>query len=319
MEMRLWEIGITAQSSAVSGRGLCRMRTKNGCPFISQNALPHEYAFAALLLSLLLTASCIRNLAVAPSELHLNDLAVLPKDSGGVHKAVPLNASIPYGHFIYTPSGYDKTKAAFPLLIFLHGAGERGSSAGDSAMLNRVLKHGPPRLIHEKRWAPAWPMIVVSPQCHDQWWDAVKVHGLIGLIVQNYRVNPRRIYMTGNSMGGYGTFAYIEAYSSRGYIAAGVPICGGGDPARAVEYRNIPLWAFHGEADGTVPVSNSISMVQAINALNPPVRARLTVFPGVGHDSWTMTYDGSGMGRESKSCDPFEINIYDWFFQYSKR
>jgi predicted peptidase len=279
----------------------------------------HRTIITLLLLFLAFTCSCIRDLTVAPYGPLFDDLAVLPKDTGGLHKAVTLSTAVPYGYYIYTPSGYDTANAAYPLLIFLHGAGEKGNSASNPTVLNLVLKNGPPFLIDSKKWAPTWPMIVVSPQCHDSWWNATKVHELIGLIVQNYRVNRRRVYMTGLSMGGYGTFTYIEAYSSRGAIAAAVPICGGGDPSQASNYMSTPLWAFHGEADGTVPVANSINMVQAINALNPAVRAKLTIYPKVGHDSWTITYDGTGMGAESKEYDPFDESIVEWFFKYTKQ
>ena len=188
----------------------------------------------------------------------------------------------------------------------------------DPSVLKKILANGPPSLIRSNKWAPRWPMIVLSPQCHDSWWIPSKVHQLIKTIIHNYRINAHRIYLTGLSMGGYGTFAYIEAYSTAGFVAACVPICGGGNPSLASRYMNTPLWAFHGEADATVSVSNSINTVKAINALEPAVRAKLTIYPNVGHDSWDMTYDGSGMGKESHSYDPFDISIYDWMFQYSK-
>jgi predicted peptidase len=204
------------------------------------------------------------------------------------------------------------------MLVFLHGSGAKGNSSVDTSVLNVVLRDGPPKLIYSKNWSPSSPMIVVSPQCHEDTWDAAKLHQLIKFITQDYRINMHRIYLTGFSMGGYGTFSYIDAYSDTGYVAAAVPICGGGNPLHASKFKNTPLWAFHGEADRTVPVINSINMVQAINAQHPAIPAALTTYPGVDHDSWTRTYDGTGMGTESKSYDPFNKSIYDWMLQYTK-
>lgn len=254
-----------------------------------------------------------------PSETQNDDLLSLPKDTGGTHTAVYYVPDlIPYGYYLYTPSGYEGNQKVYPLMVFLHGAGEKGNSQIDPGTLNKVLANGPPYLINAKKWAPRFPMIVLSPQCHDSWWIPSKVHQLIETITRQYRINTRRIYMTGLSMGGFGTFAYIEAYSDAGFAAAGVPICGGGDPSMASKYQGIPIWAFHGEVDNVVSVSNSIGMVNAINSLNPAVRAKLTLYPNVGHNSWSMTYDGSGMGAEDKSYDAFDESICDWFFKYTK-
>jgi len=248
-----------------------------------------------------------------------SSLTNLPKDEGGLLKPVYYNSAInPYGYYVYTPSVYEPNKYLYPLLISLHGTGEIGNSMKDTSALKKLLNNGLPNLIKNKKWAPRYPMIVVSPQCHDSWWDAKKIHQFIGYIINNYSINTHRIYLTGLSMGGYGTYSYVETCSDTGYVAAVVPICGGGNKGLASKYQHIPLWAFHGDADNTVLPSNSIDMVNAINALNPAVKAKLTIYPGVGHDSWSRTYDGSGMGTESKSYDAFDMNIYDWMFQYTK-
>jgi predicted peptidase len=248
-----------------------------------------------------------------------SSLANLPKDEGGLLKAVYYNSAInTYGYYIYTPSSYNQNKYLYPLLISLHGTGEIGNSMTDTTTLKKLLNNGLPSLIKNKKWSPRYPMIVVSPQCHDSWWDAKKIHQFIGSIINRYGINTNRIYLTGLSMGGYGTYSYVETYSDTGYVAAVVPVCGGGNTSKASKYLHIPLWAFHGDADNTVYPINSIDMVNAINALNPAIKAKLTIYPGVGHDSWSRTYDGSGMGTESKSYDPFEMSIYDWMFQYTK-
>ena len=201
-------------------------------------------------------------------------------------------------------------------MIFLHGAGEKGNSSEDNTFLDLVLRNGPPKLIERKEWAPKYPMIVVSPQCHDGGWNGTKIHEFIKFILANYNVNKNRIYITGLSMGGYGTFDYITTTADSCYAAAAVPICGGGNSGKVEGMKHIPTWAFHGDADNTVSVNSSIKMIDAINAKNPPIKAKLTIYPGIGHNSWSMTYDGSGMGTESSEYDAFNMDIYNWLFQY---
>lgn len=248
-----------------------------------------------------------------------NVLSNLPLDTGGILKAhVHESTSSPYGFYAYTPSAYKDDGPEFPLLIFLHGAGEKGNSAVDPTNLDLVLRTGIPRLINKDKWDPRYPMIVASPQCHDGGWNADKIHEYIGYLMSKYRINKKRIYVTGLSMGGYGTFSYVGNYGNESYAAACVPICGGGSTGKAESFLDIPTWAFHGDADGTVSVNNSIKMIDAINALNPILKAKLTIYPGVGHNSWSMTYDGTGMGTESNDYDAFNQSIYDWMFEFQK-
>jgi predicted peptidase len=245
-----------------------------------------------------------------------NILSNLPADNGGIHAAYPLGSNdSPYGFYLYTPSvnGPD-----YPLLVFLHGAGEKGNSDVDPKILDIVLRNGPPKLIEQGKWNPTYPMIVVSPQCQDGNWSAIKIHELIKFIINTNHVNKKRIYVTGLSMGGYGTFNYLTTTADSCFAAAAVPICGGGVTTKVAGMKHIPLWAFHGDADNTVPMSGSVDMVNAINAVNPLIKAKLTIYPGVGHDSWTRTYDGSGMETESSEYDAFNIQIYDWMFRYER-
>jgi len=248
-----------------------------------------------------------------------NILSNLPLDTGGIQKAyVHESTNSPYGFYAYTPSSYEEGGPEFPLLVFLHGAGEKGNSANDPGKLELVLRNGPPKLIQREEWDPTYPLIVVSPQCHDGGWNADKIHEFIGYLIDHYQLNRRRIYLTGLSMGGYGTFSYVGNYGDDSFVAACVPICGGGSPSKANNFLNIPTWAFHGDADGTVSVNNSIIMIEAINALNPLSKAKLSIYPGVGHNSWSMTYDGTGMGTESNDYDAFNQSIYDWMFEFQK-
>jgi predicted peptidase len=251
--------------------------------------------------------------------LDFNILSNLPIDTGGVHMAVVHESSTaPYGHYVYTPGSYEADGPEYPLLVFLHGSGEKGNSKDDPTKLDLVLRNGPPMLIKKNVWNPTYPMIVASPQCHDGGWNSTKVHEFIKYLVDHYQVNRKRIYITGLSMGGYGTFGYIGDYGISSYAAACVPICGGGNKSKAENFIDMPIWAFHGDADGTVLPIKSIEMIEAINVFNPSPTAKLTIFPGVGHNSWSMTYDGSGMGTESNEYDQFDQSIYDWMFQYQK-
>jgi predicted peptidase len=250
------------------------------------------------------------------------DLNNLPKDTGGAHKAVYLGTDTsPYGYYLYTPSAYTSSGPKFPLLVFLHGSGESGNSQITPSALDKVLANGPPRLIKKGTWAPKYPMIVASAQCHEGWWDANKVHQFIEFLYSTYQVDTVHIYLTGLSMGGFGTYDQLTVFGAKAHLAAAVTIAGGGSITadKTKKASQVPLWAFHGEVDTTVSPDFDKTIVKAINQLNPAVPAKLTLYPGVGHDSWTVTYDGTGMGKEDPAYDPFKMDIYSWMFQYSKK
>lgn len=248
------------------------------------------------------------------------DLKILPTDSGGTHSPFPLNSTeAPFGFYLYLPEYYNQSADQYPLLIFLHGSGEKGNSATDSSQLDRVLKNGPPKQIENETWSPVFPMLVASPQAVSGW-NASEIHSFIEYLMENYRINPERIYISGLSMGGFGTFNYLTTYGNAGYAAAAVPICGRGNSSKVEQCSHIPIWAFHGEEDTTVRPSGSIDFVTAYNAQEPKplYAAKLTLYPGVTHNSWSRTYDGSGMGQESPDYDAFNISIYNWMFQYKR-
>lgn len=252
-------------------------------------------------------------------------LDALPPDTGGVQTAFVRDAGDAeapvYGTWVYTPGGIENASVPYPLLIFLHGAGERGDSQEDPSRLDQVLRNGPPRLIDRAQWDPIHPMIVVSPQCHDGWWAPASIRALIAWVDARYPIDRTRIFMTGLSMGGYGTWAYLGAYGDTEDdpfpIAAAAPICGGGSPGQAAAMVSTPVWAFHGTADGTVNVNASIAMVEAIGALDPPIAPRLTLYDGVGHDSWSRTYDGSGRGQglSTYAADP---DVDPWLVAFDR-
>ena len=197
-------------------------------------------------------------------------------------------------YLLFLPEGYGEQKQDWPLILFLHGAGERGDD------LEKVKVHGPPKIVESKK---DFPFIVVSPQCpKDDWWPKMAdvLINLLDDIVSRYNVDKERIYLTGLSMGGYGTWSLACEYPDQ--FAAIAPICGGGNPEKACNLKNVPIWVFHGAKDNAVPLKRSEEMVNAVKACGGD--ARLTVYSDVGHDSWTVTYNNE--------------ELYDWFLKHHK-
>lgn len=193
------------------------------------------------------------------------------------HETVTIPVKITYLEVL--PAGYALGGAKrWPLVIFLHGSGERGAD------LKKVAKHGPPKLVEAGR---DFPFILLSPQCPTgQWWDLAALDAWLDEVVRKYRVDADRIYLTGLSMGGYGTWGWAQRVPGR--FAAIVPVCGGGDPAQGEKLKGLPVWAFHGDKDTAVPVVRTEEMIAAIKAAGG--EPRVTIYPGVAHDSWTEAY-----------------------------
>lgn len=166
----------------------------------------------------------------------------------------------------------------WPLLLFLHGAGERGSN------LDLIRAHGIPRRIDE---GENLPCIVASPQCPEgERWSVEALSALLDEIERQYPIDLDRVYVTGMSMGGVGTWDLAITQPDR--FAAIAPICGRGEPSRVCAIAHLPVWAFHGSKDVTVPLERSQEMVDALQRCGGNVR--LTIYPNAGHDSWTRTY-----------------------------
>jgi predicted peptidase len=148
-----------------------------------------------------------------------------------------------------------------------------------------VKKHGPPKLITQGK---SFPFIVASPQCPaNQWWKADDLLALLDDIIHSYAVDTDRIYVTGLSMGGFGTWTLGVTYPDR--LAALVPICGWGEPFAASRLKDMPIWAFHGARDPLVPLTKGKEMIDAVrHAGGSP---KFTIYPEAEHDSWTETYD----------------------------
>ena len=194
----------------------------------------------------------------------------------------PDGKSIQY--LLYLPKAYDSKDAKWPLMLFLHG---RGESDGP---LSIVKKWGPPRLIDH---GEDLPYVVVSPQCPrspESWPQPVQQAHLVALldyIVKTCKVDDDRIYLTGLSMGGFGSWRLAADHPDR--FAAVVPICGAGKPADAERLKNLPIWVWHGTADPAVPFQRSVEMVEAIKAAGSTT-IRFTTLEHIGHNSWEAAY-----------------------------
>ncbi|MDP1562975.1 MAG: prolyl oligopeptidase family serine peptidase [Pirellulaceae bacterium] len=200
------------------------------------------------------------------------------QETGQQAKQLDRPTTVKLQYLLSLPKGYEEQES-WPVLLFLHGAGERGSD------LNLVKTHGPPKLLEAGK---EFPFIVVSPQCPaGRWWESFELAVLLDEIEDNYKVDKQRIYVTGLSMGGFGTWA-LSAYQPKRFAAI-APICGGGEPMMTRFYAHVPTWAFHGDQDNVVPLARSESMVEGMKKVGGDVK--FTVYPGVGHDSWTETYD----------------------------
>jgi predicted peptidase len=205
-------------------------------------------------------------------------------------------------YLLFLPQGYDaKAEKRWPLILFLHGAGERGTN------IWKVATHGPPKNVTGH---PDFPFIIVSPQCPEhQIWSKDVLLALLDDITAKYAVDTKRVYLTGLSMGGYGTWDLGLAYPER--FAAVVPICGGGQVitvllasgAKGQALKTLGVWAFHGGKDPVVPLEESQRMVDALKKAGVP-DVKLTVYPEAQHDSWTETYKNPA--------------LYEWLLKHER-
>lgn len=197
-------------------------------------------------------------------------------------------------YLLHIPDHYEKESSIkWPLILFLHGAGERGDD------LELVKAHGIPMIAERD---PSFPFITISPQCpEDSFWNAEQdgLMALVDEIIANFNVDPDRLYLTGLSMGGYGTWHLAAEYPGR--FAAIAPICGGGNPNRIHELIGTPTWAFHGAKDDIVPITESKKMVDTLRENGGNVS--FTIYPESNHNSWTETYNNP--------------ELYSWFLGHS--
>ena len=180
-----------------------------------------------------------------------------------------------------------------PLIVFLHGAGERGNDP------RNVLNQGLPRAV--KRF-PGFPFMVLAPQCPPgMYWRLPFLEELMDHVLNDGRTDRHRVYLTGISMGGYAVWALAARHPE--WFAAIAPVCGGGNPRQARRLKDLPIWAFHGRRDPIVPVTESEQMVDSVRAAGG-IEVRFTVYPATGHDSWTRTYRNP--------------DLYQWFLAHHR-
>ncbi|OPA77572.1 phospholipase [Paenibacillus selenitireducens] len=199
-------------------------------------------------------------------------------------------------YVVYLPSGYDPSAdVKWPMIYFLHGMNQRGDD------IELIKKYGIPQNLDA---GEELPFIVVCPQCATNSFWPFENESLITLldnIVNDYHVDENRIYLTGLSMGGFGTWDLAMMHPER--FAAIAPICGGSIPGRDLSpLREMPIWTFHGDQDPVVPIQFTQMIVSGLEAMDAKVK--FTVYPGVEHDSWTETYRNPA--------------LYDWFLEHTR-
>jgi predicted peptidase len=205
-------------------------------------------------------------------------------------------------YLLHLPKGYKEGGKKWPLILFLHGAGERGTN------IWRVAIHGPPSMVASN--SNELPFIIVSPQCPEgRTWSKDILLGLLDDVMKNHAVDPERVYLTGLSMGGYGTWDLGLSHPDR--FAAIAPICGGGQTIsvllssreKAAAFKSLGIWAFHGAKDPVVPLQESERMVDACRRAGVQ-EVKFTVYPEANHNSWTETYNNP--------------ELYKWFLEHCR-
>jgi poly(3-hydroxybutyrate) depolymerase len=219
----------------------------------------------------------------------------------------------PLGYLEYLPPNYTETGDPSPLLLFLHGSGESGTGSVED--LGLLEQSGISYLVANDAWPDSRPFVVLAPQHDDQapnyCLEATEIHDFIAFAQEHYNIDPIRIYATGLSCGAIGLWNYLTQYGAES-LAAVIPIAGNGVlvyEVRGCELATLPIWAFHGQLDGSVPVFGDVYPLTQLQACtNPaPVDARLTVVPNAGHDVWSRTYGGAD-----------NYDIYSWLLSHTK-
>jgi predicted peptidase len=228
------------------------------------------------LLGALLCLACVRAAAEPPQPG--------PSLQVAKHFEAQIRVTARFDYLLFLPKDYAKSKQRWPLILFLHGAGEAGTNLASLKIL------GPPRIVESR---PDFPFILVSPQTPVRNWNPDKLNALLDEVIRKYRVDKDRVYLTGASMGGTGTWALAAEHPEK--FAAIAPLCGSGNPADAPKLARLPIWVFQGAKDPVVHLATAEKMVDAVKAAGGNVK--FTVYPDAGHDIWTRTYDDPELYR----------------------
>jgi predicted peptidase len=214
-----------------------------------------------------------------------------------------ITTTVSANYLLFLPKGYEaKGQKRWPLMLFLHGAGERGTN------LSKLTVHGPPKIVKNR---PDFPFILVSPQCPEgEVWSNETLLALLDDVIRKHKVDTNRVYLTVLSMGGYGTWSLGIRYPER--FAAIAPICGGGETIsvllagrqKGAALKSLGVWAFHGAKDPVVKLEESERMIAALKKAGVK-DLDLTVYPDAQHDSWTETYANE--------------KLYDWFLKHERK
>ncbi len=223
------------------------------------------------------------------------------------------------GYLEFLPAGYPANQTRYPCIIYLHGAKARGN--GSPTELDRIKEHGIPSVIERGNrmcfgaGSNKACFIVLSPQQSETRWGwKGDVIPFVQYALKTYKIDPCRLYLTGISMGGGGTWdASYDPANQNNYFAAIAPVSAGGDyhGAKRTARMNTPVWAFHGGADKDVPLSDGNRPINGMNSVSPSVPPIFTIYDKMGHeDVWKLAYDPS-----NKIQSP---NLYEWFLRQKK-
>ena len=200
-----------------------------------------------------------------------------------------------FGYAQYLPKDFNENQK-YPLVLFLHGAGERGED------LDVACRHG--FMKHVRESDAEYPFMIVAPQCpYEKYWGCYteSLLAFLDYICETLPVDTDRIYLTGLSMGGTGTWMLAMAAPER--FAAIAPVCGSGISWYGVALKDIPIFIYHGDCDDTVPIDDSIAMVKSVNQCGG--NAQIKILYGVKHNAWNAAYRGD--------------ELYTWLLSHKKQ
>jgi predicted peptidase len=221
----------------------------------------------------------------------LFSVLLLSLSSFGQLKAIHNQADYPF--LLHLPAD-SILKNNPPVLIFLHGRSLSGNN------LELVKKYG---IIHEIEKGREIPAIVIAPQVPaGKSWEPEKVLSVLRFAQEHFQTDTNRVYVTGMSLGGYGTLDFAGEYPE--IVTAAVALCGGGNIRNGCNLSTIPVWIQHGNRDSAVPISESEKMVKSIRACNGGENLKYTVVPGANHGDLERVFRTD--------------ELYDWLFQFSK-